>query len=61
MANNIDKKAKDISDIQMYYLENHGFLPNAKLLFSMYSQGELILTDSQENSLREYFEILELI
>jgi hypothetical protein len=57
MKTNLDAIAKDVSGIQMNYLENHGFLPDAKFLFTLYIQGELILTDSQENSLKMWFEI----
>jgi hypothetical protein len=57
MKANLDTMAKDISDIQMVYLENNGFIPNIRFLNAIYKQGELNLTDSQENSLIQWFEI----
>ena len=57
---NLDIIAKDISDLQMNYLKNYGFIPDVHFLYSMYTQGELILTDSQEDSLIQWFEVSNL-
>jgi hypothetical protein len=61
MANNINKISKDIADVQMDFLKKHNFIPDAKFLFSLYTQGELIITDSQEDSLIQWFEVLGLM
>jgi hypothetical protein len=57
MKINLDTIAKDISDIQMNYLEENGFIPNIHFLNAMYKQGELNLSDSQEDSLIQWFEV----
>lgn len=57
MNNLINKIANDISEIQITYLKENGFLPDVHFLNKMYNQGELNLTDSQEDSLIQWFEI----
>jgi hypothetical protein len=57
MKTNLDAIAKDVSDIQMNYFEENGFIPDIYFLNAMYTHGELNLTDSQENSLKMWFEI----
>lgn len=37
------------------YQKKYGYTPSAWELHSLYTQGELILTDKQENELLEYF------
>lgn len=38
------------------FKRQYGYEPSMKELHSLYTQGELSLTDSEEDSLLEYFE-----
>jgi hypothetical protein len=60
MNTNLDKITNDIADVQIDFLKNYGYIPNVFELNSLYTQGELLLTDSQEDSLIQWFEVSNL-
>ena len=46
-----------MKQIKKDYLKKYGYTPTDSEILNLYFQGELILTDTQENELIKYFNL----
>jgi hypothetical protein len=46
-----------MNSIRKNYLKSYGYLPSDNELFTLYTSGDLTLTDKQENELIKYFNL----
>lgn len=45
-----------IDTLKLLYKKQHGYTPTTMELYDLYNQGELALSDSEENALLEAYE-----
>jgi len=50
-----------INKIFKSYIKKFGYTPSSYEIYTMYTNGTLILTDKQENTIKEYLELNNLI